>query len=426
MDILRYGSRGPQVQLLQLALARAGLRPGNLDGIFGRRTDTALRRFQRSAGLEPDGIAGPLTHAALEPDYTGYALHTVRNGETLYRLATAYGSTVQAIEIANPQIDPWNLRVGETLVIPLNFPVVPTNINYSSQLVEFCCQGLAARYPELRRGEIGRSVMDRPLWLLTIGSGDNRIFYNAAHHANEWITTPLLLKFAEELAKAHAYGLPLGGTSARTLLDGTTLSVVPCVNPDGVDLVTGNLPDVYLELAREIAEAFPAIPFPDGWKANILGTDLNLQYPAGWELAKEIKYAQGFVRPAPRDYVGPAPLTAPESLAVYRYTLDFSPNLTLSYHTQGGVIYWKYIDLEPEMSREIAYQFSAVSGYLVEETPYASGFAGYKDWFIQTYNRPGYTIEAGQGVNPLPIAQFEEIWNSNLGILTLGLTVTKS
>ena len=54
----------------------------------------------------------------------------------------------------------------------------------------------------------------------------------------------------------------------------------------------------------------------------------------------------------------------------------------------------------------------------MEETPYASGFAGYKDWFIQNFRRPGYTIEAGSGTNPLPLSQFDEIYRDNLGILT--------
>ena len=74
---------------------------------------------------------------------------------------------------------------------------------------------------------------------------------------------------------------------------------------------------------------------------------------------------------------------------------------------------------------EIARAFSAVSSYAVETTPYASGFAGYKDWFIQNYNRPGYTIEAGLGDNPLPISEFDRIYGENLGILTLGLTAAQ-
>jgi g-D-glutamyl-meso-diaminopimelate peptidase len=97
---------------------------------------------------------------------------------------------------------------------------------------------------------------------------------------------------------------------------------------------------------------------------------------------------------------------------------DFS--LILAYHSQGEVIYWKYLNYFPPRSLQIAYEFSSVSGYEVEETPIESGYAGYKDWFIQEYNKPGYTIEVGKGINPLPISQFPEIYKDNIGILTLG------
>ena len=60
------------------------------------------------------------------------------------------------------------------------------------------------------------------------------------------------------------------------------------------------------------------------------------------------------------------------------------------------------------------------AGYSVENVPFNSSFAGYKDWFIQDYNLPGYTIEAGIGNNPLPISQFDKIYSDNIGILVLG------
>ena len=98
-----------------------------------------------------------------------------------------------------------------------------------------------------------------------------------------------------------------------------------------------------------------------------------------------------------------------------------NPRLTLSYHSQGEVIYWKYLDIEPEGAEEIGRNFEQVSGYRLDDTPFASGFAGYKDWFILTYDRPGYTIEVGLGENPLPLSQFDSIYEKNLGILALGL-----
>lgn len=59
--VIRRGMRGYDVGVLQFLLRRRGLRPGRLDGHFGRRTDAALRGFQRRARLLPDGVVGPRT-----------------------------------------------------------------------------------------------------------------------------------------------------------------------------------------------------------------------------------------------------------------------------------------------------------------------------------------------------------------------------
>ena len=425
MKTLRSGDRGAQVAFLQLALQRAGYDAGALDGIFGSRTQAAVIAFQRAARLTPDGIAGARTLQALDPYFTGYRTRTVAQGDTFWRLATQYGITVCALQTANPKKDPEQLHSGDTLIVPLSFPVVSGEIPFTYEVLQYTLRGLTARYPFLRRGQIGASVLGRELAELQFGQGETRVFYNAAHHANEWITTPVLLRFLEELCSAYACGSEIYGISAKRIFDHATVCVVPMVDPDGVDLVTGWFaPDSQeYQGARAIAGNYPAVSFPDGWKANILGTDLNLNYPANWEQARQIKFAQGFTSPAPRDFVGTAPLSAPESRAVEQYSRRQNFDLTLSYHSQGEIIYWKYLDYEPQNSLEIAKLFARVSGYSVEETPYASGFAGYKDWFIQTYNRPGYTIEVGRGSSPLPLSQFDRIYRDNAGILTLAAIV---
>ncbi len=148
-----------------------------------------------------------------------------------------------------------------------------------------------------------------------------------------------------------------------------------------------------------------------------------MQFPAGWEQAREIKYSQGFTSPAPRDFVGYGPLVAPESIAVYNFTLLHNFRLILAYHTQGKEIYWQFQNYAPAESKTIGNKFADVSGYTLSDVPYNSSFAGYKDWFLQEYRRPGYTIEAGIGENPLPISQFNEIYNNNIGILVLGMVL---
>lgn len=389
-----------------------------------RRAEAAsVEAFQRASGLAPTGSLDVQTMQALEPYLTGFVRRRVRAGETIYRLAERHGTTERAILTANPGIEPRHLTVGQELIIPLGFSVVPTDMAFTSELLALCVQGLTARYPFLTQRTLVKTRFGRPVTLLRLGSGQRSVLYNASHHANEWITTPVLLKFIEDYAAAVAAGGTIFGQDAAALFRRTQLYCVPMVNPDGVDLVTGAIlrGSEAFEEAEAIAARYPAIPFPDGWKANLSGVDLNLNYPAGWEQARELKYALGFTGPAPRDFVGRAPLDQPESEAMARLTRTVDPRLTLSYHTQGEVIYWKYLDLEPVGARHIGEQFARLSGYLLEDTPYASGFAGYKDWFILTFDRPGYTIEAGLGQNPLPITQFDEIYRRNLGILATGL-----
>ena len=96
-------------------------------------------------------------------------------------------------------------------------------------------------------------------------------------------------------------------------------------------------------------------------------------------------------------------------------------SLVIAYHTQGKEIYWQFQNYATENAELIGKQFANVSGYNLTQVAYNSSFAGYKDWFLQQYQRPGYTIEAGLGTNPLPISQFNEIYRNNLGILVLGI-----
>ena len=297
--------------------------------------------------------------------------------------------------------------------------IVKTDVPMTSRLCEDTILALVERYPFLRTEKLGVTAFGRSLRTLVVGRGPRKVVYSAAHHANEWITTPVLLKFAEELAAAMEAGGEIFGTEANQLADTATIYMVPMVDPDGVDLVTGAIEPGTLqyETARRLADNYPAIPFPEGWKANLLGVDLNLNYPAGWLQAREIKFSQGYTRPGPRDYVGRAPLNQIETRLLAGYTEFLEPALVLAYHSQGEEIYWQFLDYDVPGARELGERFAEVSGYRLAETPYESSFAGYKDWFIQKFRRPGYTIEVGSGTNPLPLEQFDKIYQDNLGIL---------
>jgi len=90
---------------------------------------------------------------------------------------------------------------------------------------------LAARHPEaLRLEEVGRSVAGRPIHLLTLGSGPLTILLWSQMHGDEPSATPALLDIADYLLR-HAEE-----PEAAAILEGTTLRIVPMLNPDGAEL----------------------------------------------------------------------------------------------------------------------------------------------------------------------------------------------
>ena len=299
--------------------------------------------------------------------------------------------------------------------------IVNTTVPITAESCDQMIQQIVRTYPFCRSEVLTTTAFQRPIRTLVIGNGPRKVIYSASHHANEWITSLVLLKYAEELAQAIQNGTQIGGASARQIADTATIYMVPMVNPDGVDLVVSAIQagSIQYDLAQRLAADYPDIPFPNGWKANLLGVDLNLQYPAGWLRAREIKFSQGYTTPGPRDYVGRAPLNQFETQALAGYTEFIDPELVLAYHAQGKEIYWKFMDYEVPGAQELGQQMAQASGYTLADVPYESGFAGYKDWFIQQFRKPGYTIEVGSGENPLPLSQFDEIYRDNVPIMTI-------
>ncbi|OXM16925.1 M14 family metallopeptidase [Paenibacillus herberti] len=287
------------------------------------------------------------------------------------------------------------------------------NRDRSGKIVQACRYGpaqlavdldtLQSRYRDMHRQPVGTSVMGKRLESLRIGSGPRYVFVNAAFHANEWITSLLLMMYAEELLERQASG--------EGVINELTVWLLPMVNPDGVELALNGVPPEH-PYGRQLLEWNEGSTDFSAWKANIRGVDLNDQFPACWELEKQ---RRGKAGPGPRDYPGDNPLSEPESRAVAALTERESFDMVAALHTQGEEIYWNYRGLEPPESEAIAERLSYASGYAA--VALADSDAGYKDWFIQKFRRPGFTIEAGLGENPLPLEQWPDMYGKVQSLL---------
>ena len=141
METLKLGSTGTLVQYLQSILKTLGFYKGNIDGIFGNQTKSAVLIFQREFGISQDGIVGKNTWQKLS-----------------------------------------NF-----------FYIVPTDVSYGSNILSINLQGFAQKFPFLQQGYIGYSALGKELRYLRFGRGRKNVFYSASIHANEWINSVLLM-----------------------------------------------------------------------------------------------------------------------------------------------------------------------------------------------------------------------------------------
>ncbi|MCZ8512022.1 M14 family metallopeptidase [Paenibacillus filicis] len=341
----------------------------------------------------------------------------IQAGDTFAELARRFNIDPMDLQAANPEADPRRLRIGQPVVLPISrglsigSPLRP----YGYEELQEDLASLGRTYPFLETDSIGESVQGRVIPVVRLGTGVREVHYNASFHANEWITSLLLMKFLEELAGTFASGGEMRERPVRPLLEACSLWIVPMVNPDGVELVQQGISPAHPLYASLLEWNHGSFDF-SSWKANARGVDLNDQFPAGWELERARRAVKG---PGPRDYGGTHPLSEPESAAMAAFTRSRDFRLVMALHTQGREVYWNYRGFEPEESEIIAGQLAKVSGYRAVEL--TDSDAGYKDWFIETFRRPGFTIEAGFGVNPLPLDQFRSMYEDVSVLLLEGL-----
>ncbi|MFC4799167.1 M14 family metallopeptidase [Neobacillus sp. GCM10023253] len=342
--------------------------------------------------------------------------YQVQEGDSLWAIARHRNLGVDALLLVNQHINPNQLQIGQMIKTPLRITwrLVQGKQNYDFIRLAKDIGRLQNVYPFLQLNTIGKSVLGNELSELRIGKGSKRIHYNASFHANEWITTAVLMTFLNDYLLSLTNQNPIRGLEMSRLYQQTALSVVPMVNPDGVNLVLHGPPE-NPEWKNRVVEFNKGSTDFSGWKANIRGVDLNDQFPARWELER----ARNPKEPGPRDYGGEKPLSEPEAIAMADLTRNRDYARVFAFHTQGEEIYWGFENMEPPVSEGMVNELSRVSGYKPVKT--LESYAGYKDWFIQDWQRPGFTVELGHGVNPLPLSQFDEIYEKALGIFLAGL-----
>ncbi len=243
--------------------------------------------------------------------------------------------------------------------------------------------------------KIGKSLFGRDIFAVKVGSGSPVGIAQYALHAREFITARLAFRHFE-------VGVPCG-----------SVWLVPLANPDGALLSEIGLSAVSDETYRQ-----SLLALHNGntdfslWKANGHGVDLNVNFDARWGTGRKNTRVAGT-----ENYIGEKPFSEPETLALKNFTEEVKPDYTVSYHTKGEEIYWYFYQSPHTCRRD-----KALAGAIAQTTGYPLCFAkgsagGYKDWCIEKFKIPSFTIEAGNDLFTHPIRDERDILLKNEKVL---------
>ena len=292
---------------------------------------------------------------------------------------------------------------------------------YRYETLVFDLTLIKERFPnQVELQVIGKSVEERAIYALKIGSGDQVILCHGAHHAREWMTSWLIADFIKRLLESEQEPWL---TIRENWLSELTFWFIPMINPDGVTLVQKGA-DTFSNSA-ELLKWNQGSPDFTSWKANSRGVDLNRQYPTDWET---IQKDPG--EPSPSHFKGYQPLSEPEVQALVQFVKQHKIDCAVAYHSSGEEIFWRYNlpDKLANKHRPLAELLAKVTSYeLIEPKGTPSG-GGFTDWFLTEYQRPSFTMEIAPSIGPRPVPNllYERVFTKNEPVLyTIGSYLIK-
>lgn len=248
-------------------------------------------------------------------------------------------------------------------------------------------------------GSIGDSSLGQRTPYIFIGKkGGATLIAQGAIHGREHITALLLVDMAKHLFKRQ-----------DLLLNGG-IYFVPMSNVDGVRIAQEGLEWIAdKKLRQRLIEINGGTDF-SLWKSNARAVDVNVNFDARWGKGK-----QNLFYPSSANYVGKAPNSEVETQNLINFTMAISPNATISYHTKGEQIYWRFNQQKKNLWRDyrLAKAMSICTGY--ELVDGVGSVGGYKDWCVEKLGISAFTIEVGRDIfpQPYPYAEFEDLLRIN-------------
>lgn len=250
---------------------------------------------------------------------------------------------------------------------------------------------LEEKHAGIHTETVARSILSRPIGVYFVGKGKRKILICATHHAQESVCTNIAYLLVDILHSRKDKG-SIKQVDCKLLLSKYCFVIVPCVNPDGVELRFHGIGDSPLSARQERMSGGDF----SHWQANGRGVDLNHNYDFRFFEYKRIEAERGITAGATL-FSGEYPESEPESRGIANLVRILAPTAVISLHTQGEEI---YAFPRRESVKRCGARLAEMSGYTLAVPQDTAGYGGLCD-FTGNLGIPSFTYELGRGKNPL-------------------------
>jgi hypothetical protein len=305
--------------------------------------------------------------------------------------------------------DTSELRLVQRAAYGPGFRMEPPYHSYTSIVREL--DSLQRAYPSLIRVmNIGASLQNRIMVAVKIAKDVGKeydrpaILFDGCHHSNEVMGAEICMAAVNELLSRYGQDVEV-----TRWIDQYAIYVVPVVNVDGYTIVTSGQDPRWRKNARD-TDGKPGLHFPEG-------VDLNRTYDFNWAHGGSSDSMSG-------RYRGPFPFSEPETRAFADFARQKRFLLSITYHSQGEVIYypWNWNGhkapddrLLTSIAQGLGRSIKTMRSDSTYRAEYGAGLVGQSyTWLYGALGTFDFVVETGKGASIFPPYEVAGIVRENL------------
>ncbi len=253
----------------------------------------------------------------------------------------------------------------------------------------------------------GKSTGGRNILAMGLGDVRGAPMYVSGVHGGDWLATLVLLRFVRALLESRQTGVPFAGMDLSALQSDVRLLVVPCLNPDGLELflhgagAAGHLSGFVRGLWRKDTP----------WQANLRGVDLAKNFDCGWRQTGS---------PSPKGSSGCKPFSEPESRCIANLCAGVGPRSLYLLGRGKEEFSCRCGAIAPPKAALMGQLLASACGSRPAPSREPQGCL--TEWFIRNANRPAFGIYTGS-TTPDTLAELEPVFARLAEALVLGLVM---